>query len=112
MGVDIRQSGDGVIVDGRPLVFFHFHGLRRVLYRAYVTGLHGYGVEPSPLVQRSNYRPYVSDLALAERRASRISPDARSIFAADRGALGACQALSRIRLALRLVASNTAIVGP
>jgi len=110
--VDIQQSGDSVAVDGKPLVLFHFHGLRRVLYRLYDSGLHGYGVNLSPLVRRSIYRPYLCDLALAERRVSRLSADAQSILAADRGMPGPRQSLGRIRLALRLIASGTAIVGP
>jgi hypothetical protein len=94
------------------LVLFHFHGLRRVLYRIYDSGLYGYGVHLSSLVRRSIYRPYFYDLALAERRVSRLSADARSILAADRGIPGPRQSLSRIRQAFRLVASGTAIVGP
>jgi hypothetical protein len=83
-----------------------------VLYRIYDSGLYGYGVNLSPLVRRSIYRPYFCDLALAERRVSQLSANAHSIFAGDRGMPGLRQSLSRIRLALRLVASGTAIVGP
>ena len=110
--VEIRQSGDTVAVDGNPLVVFHFHGLRRVLYRIYDSGLYGYGVNLSPLVRKSIYLPYVYDLAMAEHQVSRLSADAQSILAANRGIAGPRQLLSRIRLALRLVASGTAIVGP
>jgi hypothetical protein len=109
---DIRQSSDSVVVDGKPLVLFHFHGLRRVLYRIYDSGLYGYGVNLSPLVRRSIYRPYLSYLALAEHRVSRLSAGARSSSIVDRDLSGQRESLSRIRLALRLVASGTAIVGP
>lgn len=111
-GADIRQSSDTVVVDGKPLVLFHFHGLRRVLHRIYDSGLHGYGVNLSPVVRRRIYRPYLSDLALAEHRVSRLSVDAHSPSVVDRGMPGARTSLSRIRTALRLVASGTAVVGP
>ena len=109
---DIRQSGERVVVDGKPLVLFHFHGLRRVLYRIYDSGLYGYGVNLSPLVRRSIFRPYLYDLALAEHRVSRLSSGAQSILAVNRDVAGLRQSLGRIRLALRLAASGTAIVGP
>ena len=111
-GLDIRRGEDGLTVEGKPLVFFHFHGLRRVLYRLYDSGLYGYGVDLSSQVRRSIYRPYFSDLALAGNRVSQLSAEVRSSLAADRSLPGLRQALSRIREALRLVASGTALVGP
>jgi hypothetical protein len=111
-GLDIRRTEDGVAVEGKPLVFFHFHGLRRVLYRIYDSGLAFYDMNLSPQVRRNIYRPYFSDLALAERRWSRFSADVRGSLAADRGTPGLRQWLRRVRQALHSVASGNALVGP
>jgi hypothetical protein len=111
-GLDIRRTEDGVVVEGKPLVFFHFHGLRRMLYRIYDSGLSLYGVNLSGEVRRSIYRRYFSDLVLAEKRLSRLSADVRGSLAPDRGAPGLRQSLRRVREALRVVASGTALVGP
>lgn len=111
-GLDIRRTEDGVIVEGKLLVFFHFHGLRRVLYRIYDSGLYHYGVSLSAEVRRSIYPPYFSDLALAENRLLRLSADVRGSLAAYRGTPGLRQSLNRIGQALRAVASGTALVGP
>jgi hypothetical protein len=111
-GLEIHRTEDGVVVEGRPLVFFHFHGLRRVLFRIYDSGLYGYGVNLSPQVRHGIYRPYFADLALAENRVSRLSADVRTFLDADRSMPSLRQLLSRVRLALRLVASGTALVGP
>lgn len=110
--LQLAISADTVQVDGKPLVFFHFHGLRRVLYRIYDSGLYGYGVNLSAQVRRGIYRPYFSDLELAANRLSRLSADVRRSLAADRGTPGLRRSLGRVRLALRLVASGTFLVGP
>jgi len=83
-----------------------------VLFRIYDSGLHGYGVKLSAQVRRAIYRPYISDLALAENRLSQLPTDMRESLGAGRSMPGLRQALSRVRLALRLVASGTALVGP
>ena len=111
-GLDVHQVHGGVAVAEKPLVFFHFHGLRRVLFRIYDSGLYGYGSKLSAQVRRAIYRPYISDLALAENRLSRLSSDMREALSAGRSVPGLRLALSRVRLALRLVASGTALVGP
>jgi len=111
-GLDIHRGESGVVVEGKPLVFFHFHGMRRVFYRIYDSGLYGYGLGLSDQVRRSIYRPYVSDLALAENQLSRLSAGIRETPGSGRGTPGLRQSLSRLRLALRLVASGTALVGP
>ena len=109
-GLDIRRTEDGVVVEGKPLVFFHFHGLRRVLYRIYESGLAFYDLNLSPQVRRNIYRPYFSDLALAESRLSRLPADVRGSLAADRGTPGLRQLLRRIRQVLHVVKSGNALV--
>jgi len=111
-GLDVRQVEGGVAVAGKPLVFFHFHGLRRVLFRIYDSGLLGYGGELSAQVRHAVYWPYVSDLELAENRLSRLPADVRESLGAGLGMPSLRQSLSRIWRAVRLVTSGTALVGP
>jgi hypothetical protein len=109
-GLDIRRTEDGVVVEGKPLVFFHFHGLRRVFYRVYDSGLSMYDMNLSPQVRRNIYRPYFSDLALAESQLSRLSADVRGSLAADRGVPDLRQLLRRVRQGLHAVASGNALL--
>ena len=111
-GFDIRRSEGAVAVDGYLLVFFHFHGVRRLLYRIYDSGLYGYGVKLSAQVRRCIYGPYFAELALAEIRLSRLPADVRKSLVAGRGMPGLRESLSRVRQALRVVATGTALVGP
>jgi hypothetical protein len=53
----------GVLVDGVPLVFFHFHGLRTLGRSLYLTDHRRYGAPFAGLVRRHIYRPYVQQLA-------------------------------------------------
>jgi len=52
-------DGTTVLVDGVPLIFFHFHGLRRVASWLYDPDWTAYGVVPTAVLRRSVYRPYL-----------------------------------------------------
>lgn len=53
-------SVDGrVVVDGEPLVFFHFHGLRQLRRWLFDSGFHGYQVSMDKTTKENIYRPYV-----------------------------------------------------
>jgi hypothetical protein len=66
-------------VDGQPLIFFHFHGLRRVSSWLFETNLEIYNVRtPTPVLNRI-YKPYI-------RAISRISeryPGFAGLFLSD-----------------------------
>lgn len=111
-GIQLTVSADTVRVNGEPLVFFHFHGVRRVLYRIYDSGLYGYRANLSSPARRHIYRPYLFDVENAAARLTRLSADIRTLLDASTGTLDLKQWLGRIRLTLRLVASRTALVGP
>jgi len=63
----LRDSADGVLVNGDPLIFFHFHGLRRVR-SWYVSSQLIYRAPMRSVLRDSVYRPYVTGLAAADRR--------------------------------------------
>jgi len=48
-----------VVVDGEPLIFFHFHGLRQLSRWLFDSGFHGYHVSMDKTTREKIYRPYV-----------------------------------------------------
>jgi hypothetical protein len=62
------DGGPGMLIDGRPLVFYHFQGVREVARRLYDPKLRDYGLGPRGPVRARIYRPYVAELVEMERR--------------------------------------------
>ena len=78
----VELAGSRVNVDGRPLVFFHFQGLRRVDDRTYDSNLTGYGARLTPALRDGVFRPYIADLRdaqgfVAERMSVHEGPSLR-----------------------------------
>jgi hypothetical protein len=67
-GCRIEAAEGGVRVEGRPLVFFHFHGTKRMVFNLYESGLHDYGVALTSAIRQGIYRPYVAQLAACDRQ--------------------------------------------
>lgn len=61
-GTRVAQGAGGVTVDGDPLVFFHFHGLRRSK-EWFVTSQLVYGASMAAPLRELVYAPYVRRLA-------------------------------------------------
>jgi hypothetical protein len=55
----------GLLVDDKPVIFFHFHGLRRVTSFLWYSA-HIYGLPPSRDMKTTLYAPYLRDLNLLE----------------------------------------------
>lgn len=68
---ELRLSGNGIMVSGRPLVAFHFHALRRVLFGLYDCTLDGYGIKLTRHIRKGIYRPYLKEMAACARAARR-----------------------------------------
>ena len=68
----VERSGDGVTVDGRPLVFFHFHRVR--LRRSGRHAYHPPGYHVPRTVIRLVYRPYLEALAAARAELTGVEP--------------------------------------
>jgi len=71
-GCRIEATAGGVQVDGRPLVFFHFHGTKRMLFNVYECGLYDYGVSLTPAIRRGIYGPYVRELDASRRQLRKL----------------------------------------
>jgi hypothetical protein len=65
-----RRDGR-VEVDGRPLCFFHFQGIREVLPDWYDPGLKGYGAVLTRELRDWVYGPYLEKLVATQRRLER-----------------------------------------
>lgn len=65
------------VVDGAPVIFFHFHRLRRVAAFLWRTAHYEYGAPLDRGVRRLLYAPYLAELARAEhlvRSAGTVAP--------------------------------------
>ena len=63
-----------VLVDGKPLIFFHFHRTRRVFAKLYDPTLSEFKVQCSPLI-RAIFRPYARALEQAEASVRGLLPE-------------------------------------
>jgi hypothetical protein len=64
----VTQRDGRVLVDGEPLVFFHFHGVKKVYGSFYFDGHRDYGAPMTSLMRNRIYRPYVQELLVQENR--------------------------------------------
>lgn len=110
-GRHVEHSERGVHVDGRPLVFFHFHGLRQMLFGVFESGLHEYGVTLSGAIRSGIYRPYVSSLQKCRRQLLDLPTPARAQLGARRVAPGARNLVRQVLRTAQAVARRTTIVG-
>lgn len=65
-GTGTALGPEKVTVDNQPLVFFHFHGLRKVGNR-FATGELTYGARLSKTLKKMVYQPYVNMLKVIEK---------------------------------------------
>lgn len=73
-GHGVALAADGVRVDGRPLVFFHYQGLKAVSPSRYDTNLAGYGAHLTPALRDGVFAPYIAELRACEWRARHARP--------------------------------------
>lgn len=107
----LATSGADVLVDGRLLVFVHFHGLRRMLGKVYDCGFLQYGAVLSQTTRDLLYRPYLSALGRCEAEVAAAgilsqAPKHRSRRAELR------HLASRCKRALGVVRTGTWVVAP
>jgi hypothetical protein len=67
-GCRVDLSDEGVEIEGHPVVSFHFHGTKRMLFNLYESGLHDYGVKLTSAIRRGIYQPYATQLAVCNRQ--------------------------------------------
>jgi len=90
-----------MMVDGKPLIFFHFHGLKQIGRWLYDPGWKEYGVNPSRTLHKWIYLPYIRVLRQVGRsirgRTRSLPAGVRRIYSEDTSGSG----LGRIRSCVR-----------
>ena len=69
--VELTRRAGRMELDGRPLLFFHFQGIREVLPGWFDPGLKGYGAALSAGLCDWVYGPYLEQLVATQRRLQR-----------------------------------------
>ncbi len=70
---DLRLNGGHVLVDDQPLIFYHFHGLRKIAKWVYDPGLASYRTKLSRVGRRYIYMAYIRKLHEMNRWVSRLT---------------------------------------
>jgi hypothetical protein len=68
------KPSKGPSVNGQSLIFYHFHGLKRLSDSAYDMHLREYGARADRVLREAVYIPYLTVMAAAERTVNRLSP--------------------------------------
>jgi len=65
----LRLSRGQIMVNGAPLICFHFHALQVFSRHVFDPGFHRFGIAPAPTLLRRVYAPYLRELGLAMKTA-------------------------------------------
>lgn len=66
----INHQGQ-TMVDGEPLICYHYHGFKHVVGRLYETGLRAFGLRLDDTLRRTLYAPYLGELLSFEGELAR-----------------------------------------
>jgi hypothetical protein len=110
-GRRVAPSAHGVRIDGRPLVFFHFHGLRQMKFGVFDSGLHDYGLRLSGSIRQDLYRPYLRTLLACRRQLRQLPAAARERLAGAPGNTGAIDLARQTLRTARAIARRTTLMG-
>jgi hypothetical protein len=58
----LTQTYRCLLVDGQPLIFYHFHGVKHVIGRLYNSGLSLFQIEMNKIMRNKLYKPYIHRL--------------------------------------------------
>src|SRR6266480_222524 len=108
-GCRVDLSGRGVEIEGHPLVFFHFHGTKRMLFNLYESGLHDYGAKLTPTIRRGIYQPYATQLAACNRQLSDLPAAVRAHLDSARVAPSARDLARQFVSTVRAIARHTTV---
>ncbi len=97
---ELRDEAGRIVVDGQPLIFFHFHGLKVLFAGVYDSGLTLYKVRLKKVLRQRVYRTYLEELANISAGSHRVGSVRQRILGFSPKAL-----LRRVRFAFRVVAS-------
>ena len=110
-GRSVTSSENGIRVDGQPLVFFHFHGLRQMKFGVFDSGLYDYGLRLSGHVRTDIYRPYLRTLLACRRQLRDLTATARAQSTPPAGASGTLDLARQTLRTARAIIRRTTLVG-
>lgn len=105
----VEMTPEGIAVDGKPLVFFHFHNVKRMLFGIYESGLHDYGATLTAAVRNGVYRPYLRDLLACKRHIAELPRHLRAPLQGENVALDAGALLKQVTRTARAIARRTTV---
>jgi hypothetical protein len=73
---NISTKQNSVWVDDDPLIFFHFHGLKKVHDRLYDPGLSPYNVKPTKIILKKIFASYMKTISNVNRDLLQVIPEA------------------------------------
>ena len=109
--VEVSESIQNVVsikVDRQPLVFFHFHGLRKLRHR-FVTGELSYGTRVNSALKDFVYRPYIDKLKNIESTLSLANSQGKGVKKRGTGIYGWISRLRKQVINLVSVAAGNSI---
>jgi hypothetical protein len=109
-GHRIALTPRGVDIEGQPLVFFHFHGVKRMLLGVHESGLHEYGVKLTPETRSGIYRPYIKDLVACRRQIAGLPGTLRACLDGERVVPNARGLARQLVSTARAVARRTTVL--
>jgi len=77
-GLNITEADGRILVEGCPLVFYHFHDLRMTTAISFEVDNSGFGVSKRSAAVKRIYRPYLGELQAQHRRLRGVRGAARS----------------------------------
>ena len=92
-------KGNAAMVDEQPLIFFHFHGLKKIAWWLYNPHWSDYGANSSMVLRRRIYAPYLRTLFDVNRQllgtidTDSLSDDARGRMQGSSQAIGVLRAI-------------------
>ena len=91
----IVSNAKGIWVDEQPLVFFHFHGLRKICKQLYDPNLFRYNAKISSIIKNSIFVPYIKTLREVNQKYL-SKPYEKAILSGVRDALESASTFRRI----------------
>lgn len=108
--LNVSLSSAAVNVNEKPLVFFHFHGLKRLLFNYYDSGLYQYEVEFSPPVRKLIYSPYLAEIGRLSAALQTLPAKIQRALRPQETRFDVETSLRRIKRAGQVVVSGTGIL--
>ena len=78
----VTVAGDRILIDSDPLIFYHFHGVKKITTSWFDSGLSLYGASLTGSVKKHIYTPYLNELM----RTSPLRSESQRSVRIERGA--------------------------